>query len=321
MNICVVGGAGYVGSELVPNLLVKGHKVTVLDTFWYGDHLFSHPSLKKIKGDIRNKKDLVDAYSNQDAVIHLACVSNDPSFDMNPKLGKEINFECFKETLITLNECQVKRFIYASSSSVYGVSELKEVDEDTTKSPLTDYSTFKLLCEYELHNSNYNGEWTILRPATVCGFAPRLRLDLVVNILTINALVNKKITLFGHYQKRPNIHISDMVRAYDFILNSNPEIINKKTFNVGFENKSLYEIACLVKEVVKDVEIVEESANDPRSYHINSDKIKAIGFNTEHSIKDAIISIKKAYENNEIADPLNNSIYYNIKRMNELRLT
>lgn len=321
MNICVVGGGGYVGSELVPQLLHKGHKITVLDTFWYGDHLRSHPSLRKIKGDIREKGDLKESFKDQDAVIHLACISNDPSFDLNPSLGKQINHRCFKETLACLTECRVPKFIYASSSSVYGISELNDVKEDTPKYPLTDYSKYKLFCEKDLIESKYKGTWTIVRPATVCGYAPRLRLDLVVNILTINALVNKKITLFGHDQKRPNIHVNDMARAYEFILNQDESIVDKQIFNVGFENKSLYEIASLVKEVVgEDVEIVEKPVNDPRSYHINSDKIAELGFKPEYSIKDAILSLKIAYGNSQIKDPMNNPEYYNIKQMKKLGL-
>lgn len=321
MNICVVGGAGYVGSKLVPHLLKQGHMVTVLDTFWYGDHLPTDIRLLKIKGDIRDITDLKNSYTGQDAVIHLACVSNDPSFDMNPGLGKSINYDCFKLTLDILKECEVPRFIYASSSSVYGVSDLENVTEDASKNPLTDYSKYKLMCEEELIKSAYKGTWTILRPATVCGYAPRLRLDVVVNTLTIHALVKKEITLFGHDQKRPNIYVNDMVRAYDFILNKPSRVVNKQIYNVGFENKSLYEIALLVQEVVdKDVRIVEKPVNDPRSYHIDSSKIASIGFETVHTIKDAIESIMDVYLEDLINDPLNNPDYYNIKSMKQMEL-
>lgn len=322
MRIAITGGGGYVGSRLVPYLLRKGHKVTVLDTFWYGDHLGKHPCLSKITGDIRRKKDLDMAFKDQDAVIHLACVSNDPSFDMNPTLGADINYNCFKSILAAMKSHNVLRFIYASSSSVYGVSELEDVTEDAPKNPLTDYSKYKLMCELELQTFGMGGFWSIIRPATVCGYCPRMRLDLVVNILTIQALVNKKITLFGLNQRRPNINIDDMVLAYEFVLEKEPKYVDQKIFNVGFENLQLIEIAHLVKNTIGDpkIEIVEQPTNDPRSYHINSDAIKELGFKPLFGIKSAIRSIKHAYEEGLFVDPMNNSMYRNIARMKELPL-
>lgn len=320
MNICVVGGGGYVGSALVPYLSRKGHFVTVLDTWWYGDHIAKHPSIQKLYGDIRNKKDLAKAFKGQDAVIHLACVSNDPSFDMNPLLGKEINYECFKHTLTALKEAKVQRFIYASSSSVYGVSHLPKVTEDAPKSPLTDYSKYKLLCEAELKAYGMGGVWTVVRPATVCGYAPRMRLDLVVNILTIQAIINKNITLFGTEQRRPNINIMDMVRAYEFILDADQEKIDQKVFNVGDENLKLVQLAARIKDLIPDTDIEERPTNDPRSYHICSDKIKALGFAYTHSISGAIKSVIAANEEKLFKDPMNNPEYYNIKKMKGLGL-
>lgn len=320
-RVCVTGGGGYVGSALVPHLLAKGFSVTVLDTFWYGDHLQAHPSLKKIKGDIRSRNHLREAFQGQDIVIHLACVSNDPSFDMNPLLGRQINYSCFQDILSALQQNHVGRFIYASSSSVYGVSELPDVTEDSPKNPLTDYSKFKLACENELKSFGMGGVWTIVRPATVCGYAPRLRLDLVVNILTTQAMINKKITLFGKTQKRPNINVQDMIRAYSFLLDADERDVDQQTYNVGFQNMTLWQIACLVKEVVgEDVEIIEEPTNDPRSYHVNSDKIRSIGFGPEHTIVDAIGSLFKANYRRQLINPLDNPNYYNIKKMKELRL-
>lgn len=320
MKICVTGGGGYVGSALVPHLLSKGHKVTVLDTFWYGDHLpFADQNLRKIKGDIRSRIDLRNAFEGQDAIIHLACISNDPSFDLSPNLGRTINYSCFQDILSLTGQCGVKRFIYASSSSIYGVSNAPEVTEETEKNPLTDYSKFKLACENDLKSFGSGGVWTIVRPATVCGFSPRLRLDLVVNILTIHALVNKKMTIFGHAQKRPNINIKDMVRAYDFILNADEKVIDRQEFNVGFENKSLCEIAQTIKDVLKkDIRIDEEPTNDPRSYHINSDKFLTLGFRPSFDIKDAVLSIKSAFYKRSLINPLTNSTYHNIKKMKEL---
>ncbi len=322
MRVAITGGGGYVGSQLVPHLLDRGHSVTVLDTFWFGNHLPWSPRLRSITGDIRDRTDRKNAFRDQDAVIHLACVSNDPSFDMNPDLGKSINHDCFTDLLTTLQEQHVGRFIYASSSSVYGVSELKDVTEDSPKWPLTDYSKFKLACEKDLENYGMGGVWTILRPATVCGYSPRQRLDLVVNILATQAIVNKKITLFGRDQKRPNINIRDMVRAYEFILSADERVVDQKIFNVGFENLSLRQIAEIVKVAVGDpsVEIVEEETNDPRSYHVNSDLIEAAGFRPLWSIQSAVRGIKEAIKNRNLSDPLNNPEYYNIRKMKELGL-
>ena len=324
MRIAITGGAGYVGSKLVPYLLRKDHQVTVLDTFWFGDHLGTHQGLRKIKGDIRRKSDLRDAFKSQDAVIHLACVSNDPSFDMNPKLGKEVNYKCFKDILKVLKEEEVYRFIYASSSSVYGVSKKSEVTEDSPKKPLTDYSKFKLACEQELKTYGSGNIWTILRPATVCGYSPRMRLDLVVNILTIQALINKKITLFGRKQLRPNINIKDMVLAYERVLTANESLINEKIFNVGYDNMSLATIADLVKSSLdmSDVEIIDMPMNDPRSYHVSSKKIAdELSFKPTHSIKEAIQSIKAAYNEELLRDPIYNPEFCNIKQMKLLGLS
>lgn len=320
MNIAITGGAGYVGSMLTPHLVKRGHRVTVLDTFWYGDTLFDHPSLRKIKGDIRNKTDLRAAFTGQDAVIHLACISNDPSFDMNPSLGKSINLDCFMDILSTCNTENVGRFLYASSSSVYGLSERGEVTEDSPRRPLTDYSKYKLACETMIKTYGMGGVWTILRPATVCGYSPRMRLDLVVNILTIQALVNKRITLFGQSQKRPNINIMDMVAAYEMILNAYDNAIDQQTYNVGFENLTLLEIATLVQQTIGDPEVVIalEPTKDPRSYHVNSDKIRELGFKPVVDIAQAIQSIKRCYK--EFKDPMNNPVFYNIKQMKELAL-
>lgn len=321
MKIAITGGAGYVGSQLVPYLLRKGHHVTVLDTFWFGDHLDAHANLIKIKGDIRRRADVRAAFTDKDAVIHLACVSNDPSFDMNPKLGKEINHDCFIDLLTIMQEQHVGRFIYASSSSVYGVSNLDEVFEGSPKNPLTDYSKYKLSCEALLQGFGMGGVWTILRPATVCGYSPRMRLDLVVNILTIQALVNKKITLFGTDQRRPNINIHDMCNAYEFVLEQDEKYIDQKIFNVGFENLRLLDIANLVQETLGwDIEVALEPVKDPRSYHVNSTLIKGLGFKNVHSIQSAIKSIQNAYKIGDLIDPLNNSKYSNIKRMKEIGL-
>lgn len=316
MKICVVGGAGYVGTELCASL-AKVHDVTVLDTWWFGDYLPS--TIKKIKGDIRNRNDLRYAFDGQDAVIHLACVSNDPCFEMNPSLGKEINYDSFKDFCSELSHAKIGRFIYASSSSVYGISDLEHVTEDAPKNPLTDYSKYKLACETWLKSYGMGGVWTILRPATVAGYSKRLRLDLVLNILSINALVKKKITVFGGSQMRPNINIKDMVRAYTWVLEQDEKTIDQKIYNVGFENKTVSQLAEMVHEIIP-ADIETTPSEDNRSYRINSDKILSDGFKSKHDLMDAILQIKEAYKCKLIPNPLTDSNYINIKRMQELGL-
>ncbi len=321
-KVLVIGGAGYVGSALVPALLDDGYKVNVFDTYWYGDVLKKHINLTETKGDIRNHKLVLKSSENIDAIIHLACISNDPSFDLNPDLAESINYKAFFNILNSAKVNKVKRFIFASSSSVYGVKKEKNVTERSIPEPITDYSKYKWLCEQELHKVD-DMEWVIARPATVCGYSPRLRLDVVVNILTANAIENGKIKVFGTGENlRPNININDMVRVYQTLLNSESGKINKETFNTGYQNMSILDIADTVIKVIGEdkveLELVTENKDD-RSYHINSDKIKnRLGFNVKYTVEDAILSIIDAYKEGKIANDLQNSIYHNIKRMKEL---
>ncbi len=327
-KVAITGGGGYVGSALVPHLIDKGYDVTVLDLFWYGENVYpgfnDHPKLKRVKGDIRDPKALQEAFKGQDAVLHLACISNDPSFEMQPNLGKSINYDCFADIMKTVKNEKVKRFIYASSSSVYGVKDVPKVTEEESCEPLTDYSKFKLMCEEDLKKEDMGPvEWSVIRPATVCGYAPRQRLDLTVNILTIHALIKKKITVHGGEQLRPNLNVRDMIRAYSTFLAAPKEQIHQKIFNVGFQNRSVADIAGMVKDVVNDpaVEIVVEPTHDLRSYRVNSDKVeREVGFKPEYTIEDAIKSIVDAYRDGKLPDALDKSVYYNIKRMKELNL-
>lgn len=322
-RVLVIGGAGYVGSALVPSLLKKGYEVTVYDTYWYGNTFsdIKNPKLKEIKADIRSKRELIKAAKNQDAIIHLACISNDPSFDLNPELGKSINFDAFPNVLEAAKVNNIKRFIYASSSSVYGVKEEKNITEDSNPEPITDYSRYKLECEKILKEKAGNLNYVILRPATVCGYSKRLRLDVVVNILTINALVNKKIKVFGGKQLRPNINIKDMVAAYLLSLTAPIEKINKQIFNVGYENHPVEEIAKIVQKVVSNADLEYIETNDNRSYHINSDKIrKILNFKPKYSVEEAIKSLVESYKKGLIINGLENPIYYNNKRMQELNI-
>ena len=204
-KIFITGGAGYVGSKLVPRLLDLGYEISVLDLMIYGDDVLeNHNNLKKIKGDIRNQKLLEQSLIGHDVVIHLACISNDPSFELNPKLGKSINLDACEPLVKASIKCKISKFIYASSSSVYGIKKEKNVTEDMILKPLTDYSKFKGECENILNS--YSSEdfiTTTIRPSTVCGYAKRQRLDLVVNILTNHAYHNREIKVFGGNQLRP----------------------------------------------------------------------------------------------------------------------
>jgi nucleoside-diphosphate-sugar epimerase len=327
-KVAITGGGGYVGSRLVPFLIDNGYEVTVLDLFWYGEDVYSEvkdrSKLKLVKGDIRNRADLKKAFTGQDAVLHLACISNDPSFELQPHLGKSINYDCFDGIMKTVKECGVKRFVYASSSSVYGVKDVPNVTEEETCEPLTDYSKFKLMCEEDLQKEDMGPvEWSIIRPATVCGYGPRLRLDLTVNILTISALAKKKITVHGGNQLRPNLNIKDMVRAYLTFLEAPKEKIHGKVFNVGFENRSVGDIANMAFKQVgdKSVEIVVEPTHDHRSYRVNSDKVaRELGFRPEYTIEEAIDTLVSAFRDGRMKEPLTNPMYYNIRRMKELNL-
>jgi nucleoside-diphosphate-sugar epimerase len=285
----------------------------------------NHAQLERTELDIRDNAKLKQALKGVDAVIHLACISNDPSFELDPALGKSINYDAFTGLLQGSIDQGVKRFIYASSSSVYGVKDDPDVREDAEPQPLTDYSRFKLDCERDLlAHPKVNGmERVIVRPSTICGYAPRLRLDLTVNILTIHALVNHKIRIFGGKQLRPNLHIQDMVRAYLVFLEAPGGRIDGEAFNVGFQNRSVEDIAMLVRDTLGDktIELEYTPSNDNRSYHVNSDKVKRVlGFETRFTIEDAIRDIAEAYRRGRIQDPFTNPVYSNIKLMQQLKV-
>jgi nucleoside-diphosphate-sugar epimerase len=326
-NVLVTGGGGYVGAVLIPKLLEHGYAVRVLDLFIYGEQVFDNvkesPTLELYKGDIRDQSLLRKILPGCDAVIHLACISNDPSFELDPELGKSINFDAFAPLVDISKESGVKRFIYASSSSVYGIKEEKNVTEDLPLLPLTDYSKYKALCEEVLLKKRAPGFVTlILRPSTVCGYSPRLRLDLTVNILTNHAVNNRKITVFGGQQMRPNIHIEDIAQAYIKSLEWPDKAIDGKIFNVGFDNFTVSEIANKVRKVVgEDIEIVTTPTDDNRSYHVSSAKInKELGFVAEHSVEDAIHDLVTSFQAGKIPNAMTDSRYYNIKTMQELKL-
>ena len=289
----------------------------------YGEKVLpEHPNLRIIKGDIRNIEILKRIIPGHDAVIHLACISNDPSFELNPNLGKSINLDAFEPLVKISKQSGIKRFIYASSSSVYGIKKEKNVKEDMSLEPLTDYSRFKADCENILlkyQSDNFNT--VTIRPATVCGYSPRQRLDVVVNILTNLAFHNREITVFGS-QLRPNIHISDMIEAYYVLLTAPNKRIAGKIFNAGYENQSVSEIAETVKSVVgNDVKLKIVPTDDNRSYHISSCKIREeLGFVAKYSIREASQDLVDAFNQGLITDSLNDPRYFNIKMMEKINL-
>lgn len=323
-KIFITGGAGYVGSALVPRLLSSGYAVTVLDLMMYGDDvLLKHQNLNVIKGDIRDRKLLESIIPGHSIVIHLACISNDPSFELNPQLGKEINLDAF-EPLVKISKSNgVDRFIYASSSSVYGVKNEENVHEDMDLEPLTDYSKFKAQCESILAKYESSNFTTVtIRPATVCGFAKRQRLDVIVNILSNLAFHKREMTVLGGSQLRPNIHIEDMVDAYLLLMEAPSRLIAGEIFNAGYENHSVLQLAEMVRDVMgDDVKLTITPTNDNRSYHISSEKIfKVLGFLPKRSIKNAAEDLRRAFENGLLPNSLDDEKYFNIKRMQSINL-
>ncbi|HEX7447897.1 MAG TPA: SDR family oxidoreductase [Pirellulales bacterium] len=321
-NVLVTGGAGYVGAVLTPKLLAAGHAVTVLDAYYFGDHVLDavgdHPRLTQIKGDLRDRATLDAALAGCDAVIHLACISNDPSFELDPALGRSINYDAFLPLVRLAKRHGVRRFIYASSSSVYGIKEEENVTEDLPLRPLTDYSKYKAQCEEVLAGERVPGFTTLtLRPATVCGYSPRLRLDLSVNILTNLAFHKREITVFGGTQRRPNLHIDDMTDLYVSALEWPSEQIDGQVFNAGWQNLSINEIADAVRhEVGDDVRIVTSPTNDLRSYHISSEKIKRqLGWTPRRTVQDAVRDLLAAFRAGKVPGALTDPVYSNIKTM------
>jgi nucleoside-diphosphate-sugar epimerase len=331
-RVLVTGGAGYVGSALVPRLLDLGWDVRVLDLFLFGegalDGVAGRSGLDVLAGDLRRAEIVRRAVDDCAAVIHLACISNDPSFDLDPALGRSINFDAFEPLVDAAVVAGVRRFVYASSSSVYGVSDATDVDEDHPLRPLTDYSRFKAMCEpILLARASERFVPVCIRPATVCGVSPRQRLDLTVNILTNHAVNRRKIRVFGGTQKRPNLHIDDMVRTYETLLEAPSDRIRGGIFNVGHANHPIAEIATIVRGVVEaagttPIEIETVPTDDLRSYHVSSGRIaRTLGFVPRRTVEDAVKDLVQAFAAGRIPDPFGDDRYYNVERLKRLSLS
>jgi nucleoside-diphosphate-sugar epimerase len=329
-NILITGGAGYCGSLLTPQLLNEGYNVTIYDLLYFGDSFFSenNPRLKVIKGDIRDTVKLAAAMHGHEAVLSLACISNDASFELDERLSTTINLDAFEPMVIAAKKAGVKRFVYASSSSVYGVSDKPNVTEDHPLVPLTLYNKYKGMCEpLLLRHTDENFVGVIFRPATVCGYAPRLRLDLSVNILTNHAVTNNKITVFGGSQLRPNLHVQDYADLCKLLLSAPTEKIANQIFNCGYQNMAIMEIAQMVKKVVEHefpekapIEIVTTPTDDNRSYHINSDKIKnVLGFTPKHTIEEAVRDLCSAFREGRIVNSFADDRFYNVRTLKKLK--
>lgn len=331
--VLVTGGAGYVGAVLVPQMLSRGYRVRVLDLLIYGEHVLdavkNHPNLELVHGDIRDRDLVRSAVRGCEAVIHLACISNDPSVELDPALSQSINYEAFGPLVRISKEQGVRRFILASSGSVYGVSDSPEVTEDHPLMPVSLYNKYKAMCEPLLLDEQSAGFVpVVIRPATICGYSPRQRLDLTVNILTNHAVNARRITVFGGSQMRPNLHIDDMADLYLMLLEAPDSLVAGKIYNAGHQNHTVAKTAEIVREIVGrmmpergEIPIVTTPSDDPRSYHISSEKIKReLGFMPKRTIEDGAHDLVGAFQAGRLPDPMTDIRYYNIQMMKAVHL-
>lgn len=312
MRILITGGCGYVGTLLVAELLRKGHAVVVVDTMWFGNYLAPDPNLTVIREDVRHAE-RIDMKSVE-TVIHLANIANDPCADLDPRISWEVNVLASMRLVERAIRDGVKRFIYASSGSVYGVKDEAEVTEELSLVPISDYNKTKMVSERVLLSYRDSIIVHCIRPATVCGYSPRMRLDLSVNMLTMQALSRGRITVFGGNQTRPNIHIRDLIGVYLHFLNH--DSFEPGMYNAGFENMSILEIAGAVARLVPaEIEVTE--SNDPRSYRLSSKKLLATGFQPRFTVRDAIQEIAEVYRNGKLSDSAD---CYNLSVMKSMDL-
>ncbi|HIJ75189.1 MAG TPA: SDR family oxidoreductase [Deltaproteobacteria bacterium] len=310
MKVLVTGGCGYKGTVLVPKLLDRGHDVTVVDTMWFGNFLKPHPKLHVMNMDVRNAGEV--PLNNTDVIIHLASVANDPCGDLDAKLTWEISALATMQLADMAVRKGVRQFIYASSGSVYGIKEEENVTEDLTLKPLSEYNKTKMVAERVLLSYRDRMLVQIIRPATVCGYSPRMRLDVSVNMLTMQALTRGLITVFGGSQIRPNIHIQDITDLYLFCIDSGSKV--QGVYNAGFENLAIMEIAKKITQVIP-AEIQVTESNDLRSYRVNSDKLLATGFKPAKTVDDAILEIRAEYKRGNLKDE---DHFYNLRWMKRM---
>ena len=316
-RVLVTGGGGYVGSVLVPKLADK-YQVTVLDNMIFGNHLPDIQNLNVVQGDIRDQQLLLSLLPGNEVVIHLAAIANDPCSDLDPDVTYQVNRGAVIKLVAAAKSCGVNRFINASTSSVYGVKEEDTVTEDLVLEPITLYAKLKAETEQIIADATGDDFVTVsIRSATVCGVSPRMRFDVIVNILSKLALVNGVITVHGGDQYRPNIHIDDVTDLYVMLVEAPAAKINGKVFNVGSTNHTVKEIADMVHEEMAAAIMVDTNITDNRSYRISSEKIKnELGFQPKKTIREAIRDIKNAFNTGMFPDP-DDSVYYNIKTMKE----
>ena len=328
-SVLLIGGGGYVGTVLTEKLLKYGYQVTVYDLFIYGNYIQDlknkYNNLSIIKGDIRDIKALDGVIKNKEVVFNLACISNDPSAELDLNLTKSINYEAFEPIMESCKKNKINRHIYASSSSIYGISDSPNVDENHPKVPVSEYNKSKDYCENIIKKYYQDFCSTIIRPATVCGYSPRLRLDLTVNILTNFAYHKNFIKVFGGEQYRPNIHIDDLTDLYVNLLKIDENKIANKIYNAGYQNQKVIDIAKIVKDDIykligKNPEIKLEKTDDIRSYRISTAKIEEeLGFYPKKNISDAVVDLTNFFRINNV-DTMHNTNFYNLKKMQEIRL-
>ena len=331
MKVFITGGAGYCGARMVPQLLDRGYEITVYDRCFFGSDFLPKDNKRftLIQGDIRDTQLIEESCQRHDVFINLACISNDASFELDEALSTSVNLKAFLPMVKAAKRSGIQRFIYASSSSVYGVSDAPEVTEEHPLIPLTLYNEYKGECEPQLLSEATNEfEAVIFRPATVCGYSPRQRLDLSVNILTNLAINTNKITVFGGDQRRPNIHIQDYIDVVKLLITAPSDRVQSQIFNVGNENLTISSIAEIVKKVVhlnfpekEEIQVTYSKSDDNRSYHINSDKIyEVLGFRAEKTVQYAVQELCDAFKNDLLPNSLTDSKYFNVRTLRELAI-
>jgi nucleoside-diphosphate-sugar epimerase len=297
---------------LTNKLVDQGHNVTVVDTQWFGNYLNEKSNLQVIKADIREAENI--PLKNIETIIHLANIANDPGVELNPTLSWEVNALATHQLADKASRANVKQIIYASSGSVYGVKSEPQVTEDLELVPISTYNKTKMVAERVLLSYKNQMQIHCIRPATVCGTSPRMRFDVSVNLLTLQALTKNKMTVFGGAQVRPNIHIDDIINVYSHFL-KNPKI-ESGCYNAGFENISIKEIAEMIQKATgANIELSE--SNDPRSYRQDSTKLLLTGFKATKNVQIAISEIIEAYKSGVIEDK---DQWHTVKWMNQLGL-